>query len=138
MRAAGGSWLDHVDRASFELSPGPRAHEAAPKAATLSPDGSRLVTGASDGRVRVWDTGTFELLQELRVDGQAQGVAFVGPDRLAVTPQGGNLLLMALDPDALVAVVRKGITRGFTADECDRFNFDDACPSVDELRGASR
>jgi DNA-binding CsgD family transcriptional regulator/WD40 repeat protein len=138
MRAAGGSWLDHVDRASFELSPGPRAHEAAPKAATLSPDGSRLVTGASDGRVRVWDSGTFELLQELRVDGQAQGVAFVGPDRLAVTPQGGNLLLMALDPDALVAVVRKGITRGFTADECDRFNFDDACPSVDELRGASR
>jgi hypothetical protein len=137
MRAAGGGWLDHIDLDTLELTPGPRAHDAAPKAAALSPDGTRVVTGAADGRVRVWDSRTFELLQEMRVDGQAQGVAFVGPDRLAVTPQGGNLLLMALDPKALVATVRDGISRGFTAEECERFNFGASCPTLEELRGGS-
>jgi WD40 repeat protein len=134
MLATGGGWLVRVDAASLEVGPRTRIHDAAPKAATLSPDGTRVATGAADGRVRIWDSRTFKLLQELRVDGQAQGMAFLDDDRIAITPQTGDLLIMALDPAEVLDTVRAGITRGFTSEECERFGFVDACPTLEDLR----
>ena len=114
-----------------------RAHVGSPKSGALSPDGTKIVTGASDGVVRVWDSGSGALLHDLRVTGQAQGVAFLGDDRVAVTPENGNILVFHLDPDALVAAARASLTRSFTPEECDRFGFEDACPTLDELRGST-
>ena len=75
-----------------------RAHVGSPKSGALSPDGTKIVTGASDGVVRVWDSGSGGLLHEFRVTGQAQGVAFLGNDRVAVTPYNGNIEVFLLDP----------------------------------------
>ena len=113
-----------------------RAHEGSPKSAAVSPDGTLVATGAADGVVRVWDGPTGKLLHQFTVSGQAQGVAFVDEQHLAVTPQGGDLLIMDLDPTALLATVKASLTRGFTTEECQRFNFAGGdCPTLAELRG---
>ena len=137
MLGSGGGWLHWVDTATLEIRATTRAHEAAPKAVTMSADGALVASGAADGIVRVRDAASGRLVHELAVNGQAQGVAFVGDDRLAVTPQDGNLLIMALDPRGLATVVRAGISRAFTPEECDRFGFAEACPTLDDLRGGS-
>ena len=133
---AGGSllWIDPDDMPT--VRPPVRAHVGSPKSGALSPDGTKIVTGASDGVVRVWDSGSGALLHELRVTGQAQGVAFLGDDRVAVTPVNGNIEVFLLDPDALVVAARASLTRSFTPEECDRFGFGDACPTLDDLRGS--
>ena len=70
-----------------------RAHDGSPEWGDISPSGHLVATGASDGVVRVWDAATMTLLHQLTVEGQAQGVAFIGEDRVAVTPSGGGLLV---------------------------------------------
>ena len=134
---AGGSllWIDPDDMTT--VRPPVRAHVGSPKSGALSPDGTKIVTGAADGVVRVWDSGSGALLHEFRVTGQAQGVAFLGNDRIAVTPYTGNIEVFLLDPDALVAAARTSLTRSFTPEECDQFGFEDACPTLDELRASA-
>ncbi len=101
----------------------------------LSPDGSLMATGgAVDGIVRIWDTRTGERKQqmdfgELRV----QGIAFVDNGHLAVTPQGGGLLIMTVDPAELAATVRASLTRTFTAEECTTYGID-PCPTLEQMR----
>jgi WD40 repeat protein len=137
MAGNGGGWLIRLDAKTFGLLDSDRAHEGAPKATATSPDGSLVATGASDGVVRVWDGPTGRLVHELAVEGQAQGVAFLGDDHLAVTPHGGGLLVFTLDRAELVDIVAGSLTRGFTEAECERFGFGDACPSLDELRAGT-
>ena len=100
----------------------------------VSPDGRLVGTGAGDGVVRARDGVSGELLHEILVKGQAQGVAFLDDERLAVTPQGGNILIFALDRQDLWETVRGSLTRGFTPEECQRFEFS-PCPTLEELRG---
>ncbi len=41
--------------------------------------------------------------------------------------------IIALDGDDVVAAARLRVTRGFTADECERYDLD-PCMSADDLR----
>ena len=53
-------------------------HTGSPKSTALSPDGSLMATGASDGILRVWDAQTGELKQQMDFGGsQVQGLAFI-------------------------------------------------------------
>jgi class 3 adenylate cyclase/WD40 repeat protein/energy-coupling factor transporter ATP-binding protein EcfA2 len=114
------------------------AFEGSTKSAAMSPDGSLVAIGASDGLVRVWDILSGRLVHEIPIgDTQVQGVAFVDDKHLAVTPYEGNLLIFTLDRTELLKIVRSSLTRGFTKTECARFNFADACPTLEELRGTA-
>jgi DNA-binding SARP family transcriptional activator/WD40 repeat protein len=114
----------------------PNAHDGSIKAMALHEDGSYAATGSSDGFVRVWDTATGSLVHEIPFgDTQVQGVAFVDDQRLAVTLEEGNLLIVTTDVDELLDLVRSTLTRGFTATECAKFGFDDNCPTLVDLRG---
>jgi hypothetical protein len=132
----GGGWLQRIDLATLAIRDSTRAHDGAVKSMAMSPDGTLVATGASDGSVRVWDGATGTLLHEFSVPGQAQGVAFVGNDRLAVAPQAGGVLIMALNRAELLPVVRASLTRGFTAEECTQYGFGSSCPTLEEMRGA--
>ena len=79
----------------------------------------------------------WTLLHQLTVEGQAQGVAFIGEDRVAVTPSGGGMLVFDLDPAHFLSTVRASLIRGFTTEECRRFGFEDGCPTLEELRGST-
>ncbi len=132
-----GGWVYRLDATTFKVIRSVTAHTAGLKAWALSPDGTQVATAAADGSVRVWDVETLALEHELQVPGQAQGVAFVDETHLAVTPQSGDVLVMILDRDELLAKVRSTLTRGFTADECTQFGFGSACPTLDELRAGA-
>ena len=133
----GGAWLQRIDLASLTFAGSNRAHNGSVKSASLSPDGTLLATGASDGSVRVWEAATGSLLHEFSVPGQAQGVAFLANDRLAVAPQAGDDLIMSLDGTQLLQAVRQSLTRGFTPDECTRFGFGASCPTLDAMRAGT-
>ncbi len=64
-------------------------------------DGSRFATASSDGRIRVWDTATLDLVDEPfdRTAFIAQGVLIVGDDVLAGDEQG-RLLEAPIDGSA--------------------------------------
>lgn len=132
----GGGALHWFDSETLELLRSKtRIHEGSPKSMALSPDTTLLATGASDGLLRVWDTETGSLVHEIPVgDTQVQGVAFVDDRHIAVTPEEGNLLIVTIDVDELLDIVRSSLTRGFTDAECERFNFGDDCPTLKELR----
>ncbi len=112
----------------------PHAHTGSPKSMALSPDGSLMATGASDGILRVWDTETGALRQQMDFGGsEVQGVAFVDDLHLAVTPRRGDLLFMTLDPAELANVVRASLTRTFTATECTTYKID-PCPTLEQIK----
>jgi WD40 repeat protein/DNA-binding SARP family transcriptional activator len=113
-----------------------RAHEGSTKAIALSPDRRLLATGASDGSVKVWDTSTRRQVHEVSMgDTQVQGLAFVRDRHLAVATERSGLEVVTVDDAELVDLVRRSLQRGFTAAECTRYGFDDACPTLEELSG---
>jgi DNA-binding SARP family transcriptional activator/WD40 repeat protein/energy-coupling factor transporter ATP-binding protein EcfA2 len=128
----GGAGLLHwIDPDSLEVEHTlPRIHEGTPKSWAMSPDGTRLATGASDGSVKVWDVAARALVHELYVgDTQVQGLAFVDEDHLAVAPEPGGVQVYTLDAGELLEIARGSLRRGFTATECARFGFE-PCPSL--------
>jgi WD40 repeat protein len=130
-------WVYRLDASTFQVLGSVYAHTAGLKAATVSPDGTSIATADADGRVKVWDADTLELQHELRVPGQAQGVAFVDEHHLAVVPEAGDVLIMILDRQELLTKVRSTLSRGFTEAECEQYGFGSACPTLEELRSGS-
>lgn len=111
-------------------------HDAGVSSRAVSPDGSLVATGAADGLVRVWDEATGALVHEIPFGGtRVAGVAFVNDSHVTVTLDGGDLIILTIDPIELLEIVRSSLTRGFTDAECARFNFGDDCPTLAELRG---
>ncbi len=103
------------------------------KSMAMSPDGSRVATGGSDGTLRVRDAKTGALVQQMEFGAEVQGVAFIDDLHLAVTPQGGDLLLMTVDPTELADTVRASLTRTFTSTECTTYGID-PCPTLEQMR----
>lgn len=130
-------WLDATTlEQRFSLTD---VHDASIRSHAMSRDRSLIATGSGDGTVRVWDAATGALVHEIPVgDLLVQGVAFVDDDHLAVAPQGGGLLVYTIDTDELLEIVRDSLSRGFTASECQKYNFGGDCPSLAELADGSR
>jgi DNA-binding SARP family transcriptional activator/WD40 repeat protein len=106
------------------------------KSYAMSPDGTLAAIGTADGFVQVWDVERKLIVHEIYLGvTQVQGVAFVDNQHLAVTPQEGGIYVYTLDPDELMGIVRDSLTRGFTQAECDRFGFDEDCPTFEEMQG---
>jgi class 3 adenylate cyclase/WD40 repeat protein len=115
-----------------------RVSDGSVKASGMNGDGSQIVTGSSDGFVRIWDAATFDLVHEIFIgETQVQGAAFVNDTQVAIAPEEGNIYVMTIDRDELLAVVRSSLTRGFSEAECERFNFGSDCPTLEELQSGS-
>jgi WD40 repeat protein len=128
-------WLNPLTLADAR-APLARIHAAAIQAAAMSPDGSLIATGGTDGSVRIWDM-TGQRVNEMEFPGKAvMGVAFVSQTHVAVVLEDGNLRVETIDTQELLHVARSSLTRGFTTDECQQFHFD-PCPTLDQMRTGS-
>jgi DNA-binding beta-propeller fold protein YncE len=125
-------WLD---AATLQVrGPGPIDPSQLIKTAALSPDGLLLATGGSNGVLIVWNATTGKLDQQMEFGGaQVQGLAFIDDRHLAVTPQGGGLLIMTVDHAELADIVRASLTRTFTDLECTTYGIA-SCPTLEEMR----
>jgi WD domain, G-beta repeat len=125
-------WLDAATLQVKDPKPIPIAQSV--RAVALSPDGSSMATAGGDAVLRVWDTKTGEVTQEIDFGGlQLQGVGYIDRTHLAVSPQGGGLLIMTIDASELVKLVRASLTRSFTDTECKTYGID-PCPTLEQLR----
>ena len=64
------------------------------------------------------------------------GLAFISDTHLGVVLDDGQLRVVTIDPGELLEIARNSLTRGFTEDECDRYNFD-PCPSLEEMQNGT-
>ena len=55
-----------------------------------SPDGTRIVTGISDGTTRVWDAQSGRTLRELKAHTEQVNCVAFSPDGMRVATAGGN------------------------------------------------
>ena len=125
-------WLDAITLADTQPSR-PRLHAGWIQAAALRADETLVATGATDGSIRVWDD-SGRLVNEIDFPGRAViGLAFISQTHLGVVLEDGQLRVVTIDTDELLEIARNSLTRGFTEDECDRYNFD-PCPTLDQLR----
>ena len=126
-------WID-ADSLAPIRPPRDRLHEGLVYAAEMSPDRTLLATGSSDGSLRIWDVATGAVVHEVAFPGlSVDGVAFVDDSSIAVLlGDQGNLILLTIDEAELLSIARDSLTRGFTAAECDRFNFAE-CPTLEEM-----
>ena len=99
----------------------------------VSPDGTRVASGAADGTIRVWRMADWNQVSQLSLPGQVQGLVWLDDSTLAATPQRGGIYVLTLDRARLLALVRGGVARGFTAEECTRFGLE-PCPTLDQIR----
>jgi len=127
------SWLDSK---TFEVQHSlSNIHEGSVLAADLDRTAGLIATAASDGSAKVWDATTGELVHEITGDGSPiRGIAFDGDRRLLVAPNSGGLEVITIDSVELLDLARQSLTKGFSAADCDHFNFADACPTLSELR----
>jgi class 3 adenylate cyclase/WD40 repeat protein/energy-coupling factor transporter ATP-binding protein EcfA2 len=135
LNAGGNGSLFWLDAATLQITKTvENAHAGSPKSMALSPAGSLMATGASDGILRVWDATTGELKQQMDFGGaQVQGLAFIDDRHLAVALSGTGLLIMTVDPQELADTVRSSLMRGFTSTECTTYRID-PCPTLAQMR----
>ena len=81
------------DLATLSVQPPIAKHEGGIFAMALSPDGTQLATGCTDGRIRIWQTAHKRQLQsEFMHVGTATSITFLRSDRPTVAALAGNTL----------------------------------------------
>ena len=98
----------------------------------FSPDGALLATSHTDGTTRLWDVEAGVQVLALQADDDTTFGAQFSPDgsKLATVSASGIARVWALDLDDLIAIARKGLTRGFTDNECRQYLHLERCPDA--------
>jgi hypothetical protein len=78
-----------------------KAHTSAVRCLAYSPDGTRIVTGSSDGELRVWGSGKLEPLGSTRAHTAAVNAVTFSPDGQLIATGGEDGALTFLDARSL-------------------------------------
>ncbi len=94
------------------------AHQGVNLGHALSADGLLATAGLSDGRVKLWDVSSRDLLIELETEPSdpSHPVEFSPDGSYLLYNDGGVLRRYPLDPDELVELAESRLTRGLTPD----------------------
>ncbi|MDX1510102.1 MAG: BTAD domain-containing putative transcriptional regulator [Nitriliruptorales bacterium] len=104
-------------------------HEAEVTDLAVNVAAGLLASGAADGRVRVWDLDTGELLHEVILGDTALAVALSEDGSTLYTgTTSAGIQAWILDHDQLIEFARSRVSRGFTDAECARYFSNSACP----------
>ena len=124
-----------VDAETWELVGEPLpGHTGGSRAIDVSSDGSLVVSGSSDGVVRVSDLATGELIQAFSIGNTTITVAeFIDEQHLLVMGQEGPALVMTIDVAELIEIASSQVTRAPTPDECATYHID-PCPTLAQIR----
>lgn len=112
-----------------------RGHTGQTPGLAFSPDGQELATASADRTIKVWKLPSAgEQLQEpLTLYGHSGGVYHVvfSPDgtRLLSASRDGTARVFAVRLQDLIELAKAKLTRGLTADECEKFLHIDQCPA---------
>lgn len=92
-----------------------------------------IATGSADGRARVWDLDTFELVHEVVVGDGLKAVALSDDGGVLYTlTASGQVRGWMLDPDELLEYAQARVTRDFSPEECARYFPGSTCPGTAE------
>jgi WD40 repeat protein len=110
LRAAALGLADLLRRRRFALPLGPLlVHREEILAAVFTPDGSRIVTGSSDGTARIWDALTGGPVgASLEHPGAVHGIGFRADGRRMLTASGWHFqpgVVLVWDPETGTAVL---------------------------------
>ncbi|MFC5041030.1 WD40 repeat domain-containing protein [Ornithinimicrobium kibberense] len=132
-----GATLEWLDPSTLEIKRTVRdLHDGSVRAGSIDPGGTRLATASWDGTVRVWDLGTGALVHEVGFEeSQPQAMAWVGEHEVAVAFATGDVVVVTVDPEELLQLVRSSLNRGYTQTECETYGFGEACPVLAQMRG---
>ena len=114
------------DTSSWDLVSSIGAGQSRIRGLEFSPGASLVMTGATDGFVRVWDSQTGAEVARIPLDG-ASDAHWLDEQHLAVGTSAGLWTTLTLDVDELRALAVSRLTRGLTQDECDVYLLD-PCP----------
>jgi WD40 repeat protein/DNA-binding SARP family transcriptional activator/class 3 adenylate cyclase len=105
---AGSGVIDIRDGESGERVLSFPGHDGDINDVAFSSDGSRLATTGDDGKLKVWDPSTGQLVSTLTGDGGAVGPSFGADDQLvaAAWPESDAVRVLDLSTDRVVSTVR--------------------------------
>ena len=118
------------------LRPAVIGHDGGGWSAAYSPDGSRLLTGAHDGSVSLWDARSGELMGSVVIPERSTATADFGADGRSATivSRSRGVYVWNTDPDYAIEFACRLAGRDLTEDEwrehfADR-PYQETCPAT--------
>ena len=111
-------------------------HDAEAYWVRWSPDGSRIVSGAADGSVSLWDGESLDLLGTVVVPAETDAVpvspAFTGEDHVTLASYDGRVYQWDTDFEHTLAFACQMAGRNLTPSEWERalpdLRYEETCP----------
>jgi WD40 repeat protein/DNA-binding SARP family transcriptional activator len=111
--------VEVVNATSGAMTPAFKAHDGPLESLSFAPDGATFVSAGWDGAVRLWDTGTQQLLGAVQPLGANRVVTakFIGPTTVLIADTTGQLFEWDTRPDDWEAHACAVAGRNFTKAE---------------------
>jgi WD40 repeat protein len=128
LAVAGPATVEVYDTGGWHLLHTLSGYEGRVRGIEFSPEGSRLMTGTTDGFVRVWDLAAGVEIARIPLDGASDG-HWLDDQHILVGTSTGVWTIITLDVEEMMELARQRLTRDFTSDECALYRIERCAPT---------